>query len=163
MGKEMVLKYSNTAGWNRARKVLLLFFWLCWATLLGSVIYLTVTHPRYTRTNIHFCDICPCLNSKKENLTVTAHALRSPVSEKTWMLLQCPSESLHRDKKMYSNRLNYDWQWACVGNTGMNSKLWSTRVIHFVNLPNNTPFNPALYHKKCNTFLWKSPPNILGI
>ncbi|KAF6039022.1 SLC3A1 [Bugula neritina] len=46
MGKEMVLHHSGTPGWKRARKILLLVFWGSWVALLGSVIYITVTHPR---------------------------------------------------------------------------------------------------------------------
>ena len=47
MGKEMVLHYADTPGWNRARKILLIIFWGSWFILLGAVIYLTVTHPRF--------------------------------------------------------------------------------------------------------------------
>ena len=46
MGKEMVLHYSNTPGFNRARNILLMIFWGSWMVLLGAVIYLTVTHER---------------------------------------------------------------------------------------------------------------------
>lgn len=44
MGREMVLKYSDTPFYNRLRKALLAVFVIVWLGLLGGVIYLAVTH-----------------------------------------------------------------------------------------------------------------------
>ncbi|KAK2140377.1 hypothetical protein LSH36_1373g00000 [Paralvinella palmiformis] len=48
MGKEDLMRFSQTPFWNRFRLACTIMFWLAWATLLGAVIGLIVTFPQCT-------------------------------------------------------------------------------------------------------------------
>ena len=49
MGKEDLLRFSDTPFWNRVRLICLILFWLGWVALLVAVIVLTVVMPRCTK------------------------------------------------------------------------------------------------------------------
>ena len=46
MGKEDLLRFSQTPFWNRLRLACVIIFWLGWLALLGAVIGLTIVFPR---------------------------------------------------------------------------------------------------------------------
>jgi len=46
MGKEDLLRFSNTEFWNRFRLISIIVFWGAWLVLLGTVIGLTIVAPR---------------------------------------------------------------------------------------------------------------------
>lgn len=46
LGKEELLKVANTPGWNWARNILLILFWVAWIAMLIAAIVIVVKVPR---------------------------------------------------------------------------------------------------------------------